>query len=72
MTKSEENAVRYCSICKVEQSRPYYEGKCEDCYLAGLPTIAVRMRSGGPKVLGARQDAVRRGGGNPTYNMGRD
>jgi len=70
--REETEGVQYCSICKVEQSRPYYDGKCEDCYLDGLQSITERMGSAGPKVLGARQDASRRGGGNPTFNIGRD
>ena len=51
--REETEGVQYCPICKVEQSRPYYDGKCEDCYLDGLQSITERMGSAGPKVLGA-------------------
>jgi hypothetical protein len=60
-----------CPSCGRPDARPNYEGRCEDCYLAGLSSISkengIRIR--GPKVLGARQDAIHRGVSNPTFNM---
>ena len=51
MTKPKDDGLKYCPLCKVEPVRPYYEGKCEDCYLASLKSISDRIR--GSKIVPA-------------------
>jgi len=61
-----------CPCCGKPDGRPNYDGRCEDCYIAGLHSISKhdkRISLRRPKMLGSRQDASHRGASNPTYHL---